>query len=393
MSEMACVSFNKVRLQYYVAKGNKQAEWLNWLLHNPTRLFGTTLIGVNIATFFGSECARQFYSAIGIPPEFSPLTQVIIVVIFGELAPMFAARRYAEHVAMLSIPLIYASAKILAPFVWIIERMTSFFSYFVGKKETQSNIFLNQEELQKIIEEQDEDRPQGIEKEDFNAVTTNIFRLSYKTVSQVMEPLESLPKASSNATVSQAANIFQKTDADFIAIYQQDSSNIVGIVYAQNLVRAPENRRLRDFSKSPWFVTETSNLLHVLNQFRGNDENLGIVLSEQGKAKGVIYLQDIVEEIFGIIPSEKTAPAAEPEQQIPFIDRTLPGFMNVADFNARFDVILDKRENLTLGELIAKELGHEPEVGESIYLPPFELTVESMSFMEVKSVRVTTRMT
>ena len=49
MMEMACVSFNKIRLQYYVSKEYKPAIWLNYLLQHPSRLFGTTLIGVNIA--------------------------------------------------------------------------------------------------------------------------------------------------------------------------------------------------------------------------------------------------------------------------------------------------------------------------------------------------------
>ena len=47
--EMACVSFNRVRLQYYVSIGSHRASWLNYLLKRPSRLFGTTLIGVNTA--------------------------------------------------------------------------------------------------------------------------------------------------------------------------------------------------------------------------------------------------------------------------------------------------------------------------------------------------------
>lgn len=51
MTEMACVSFNKVRLQYYVSKKKKSALWLNYLLNHPALLFGATLIGVNTALF------------------------------------------------------------------------------------------------------------------------------------------------------------------------------------------------------------------------------------------------------------------------------------------------------------------------------------------------------
>src|SRR5580658_9565833 len=101
MIEMACVSFNKVRLQYYVSKGKKRALWLSFLLHHPAYLFGTTLIGVNTALVIGSEYSRRFYDAMGLSPDLAPLSQIVIVLIFAEISPMFAGRRYAEHVAML----------------------------------------------------------------------------------------------------------------------------------------------------------------------------------------------------------------------------------------------------------------------------------------------------
>ena len=76
MLEMACVSFNKVRLQYYVSKGQKRAIWLSYLLNHPALLFGTTLIMVNAALLIGSECSRKFYDSLGLSPDWAPLTQV-----------------------------------------------------------------------------------------------------------------------------------------------------------------------------------------------------------------------------------------------------------------------------------------------------------------------------
>ena len=73
MLEMACVSFNKVRLQYYVSRQNKRAQWLSYLLHHPAFLFGTTLIGVNTALVVGSECARRFYVSIRTQPRLGAL--------------------------------------------------------------------------------------------------------------------------------------------------------------------------------------------------------------------------------------------------------------------------------------------------------------------------------
>lgn len=387
MAEMAAVTFNKVRLHYYVAKGNIRAEWLNWLLLNPTRLFGTTLISVNVAMFFGSEFAREFHRSIGINPDFSPLTQVFLVVIFGELAPMFAARRYPEHVVMLTVPIVYITAKAMIPILWALEGITYLFTLLTGTKKTHSNIYLTQEELQKILEEQDVEHITPGSGQDLNAETSNIFKLSQKNLSEVMEPLATITKAPSNSTVAQASHIFQNSEEDYIAIYHQDMHNIVGITYAQDLVRAQENKRLRDFARPPWFVTESTPLMSILNQFRRNNENLGVVLNNQGQALGVIHLFDILEEIFEVDPQK----IKQTIQQVPFIERTLPGSMTVGDFNTLFDVLLDPRQGITLSELITEILGHEPSVGDSIYLEPFDLTVESAGLLEVKSVKVTTR--
>lgn len=385
MLEMACVSFNKVRLQYYVFKGNKQAEWLNWLLNNPTRLFGTTLLGVNVATVFGSEFAREFYSSIGLDPDLSPLTQVILVVIFGELAPMFAARRYAEHVVMLGVPLVYASAIVLYPLVWCIGKISDLFNRLVGHKETHANIYITQEELQKILEEQDDDKA-AKDGEEFNTVTTNIFNLRQKDVRQIMEPLDTQTRVSSNVTIAQVGNILKQhpTDRDIILIYHKDPTHIIGVVRPRDLIRAAENRRVRDFAQSPWFVSQNTSLLKILDQFRRNQEALGIILNEQGKAEGVIHLEDITEEIFGI-----ETVASEPDAML-FLERSFPGSMKVGEFNTRYSVVLDKREELTLSELIIEILGHHPEGGETVFIDPFELTVEDASLLEVKTIKITT---
>ncbi|NGX30627.1 MAG: hypothetical protein K940chlam4_01478, partial [Candidatus Anoxychlamydiales bacterium] len=92
MFEMAAVSLNKVKLHYRASKNRKKAKWLEFLLNNPSYLFGTTLIMVNTVMQIGSEAARRFYESLSISPDYAPFTQTLIVLIFGELAPLFAAR-------------------------------------------------------------------------------------------------------------------------------------------------------------------------------------------------------------------------------------------------------------------------------------------------------------
>jgi len=388
MMEMACVSFNKVRLQYYVSKGYRRAEWLNYLLQNPSRLFGTTLIGVNIALVIGSECSREFYSAIGINPDLAPITQVIFVVIFGELAPMFAARHYAEHVAMLGIPLIYFSARLMTPFLWCIDIVPKLCNMLVGGQESKVKIYLTQEELQKVIEDHNDDPLKDSESDEFNDIVANIFGLRSKDLKQVMEPLNPAFILPANATIEQAEALLNKTEEDFIPIYNRDKTNIIGIATPRDMLRASESRRVRDYASPPWFVPETSSIMQILKQFRSNNESVAVILDKQGKAIGIVSLLDILEELFGKI---SYATEQRTTKKLMLKEKTFPGGITVADFNAQFHVMLDRDPSMTLSELISNRLGHNPEKGESIYIAPFELTVKETSLLDVKTVSISSR--
>ncbi len=391
MLEMACVTFNKVRLQYYVNKGIRQAIWLNYLLNNSSRLFGTTLLGVNIALFAGSECSREFYRAIGLDPDFAPITQVILVVIFGELAPMFAARRYAEDVAMLGIPLIYFSSKIMAPFLWIVDWISRLCNLIIGGKGSETNIFLTQEELLKIIEEQDEDIARVGGDTDFNTIAANIFSMRSKSAYQIMEPLTSAQSVPLSCTVDQIREILMKTSANYVLVYQRDAKNIVGIVQPRDLIRIPGNRKVRDYLLTPWFVLRDMNVLQILKQFRSNNQSLAIILDKEGLAIGLIHLDDIMEEIFGKTEFGSSRRLGLPKDRL-LVERTFPADMRVGEFNKQYDVVLDEDQDLTLAELMEKYLGHQPTEGESIQIGPFELIVKEASLLETKRITVSTRM-
>lgn len=391
MMEMACVSFNKVRLQYYVTKGYKRALWLNYLLQHPSRLFGTTLIGVNIALVIGSECARQFYSAIGISPDIAPLTQVIIVVIFGELAPMFAARHYAEHVTMLGIPLIYASARIMAPLLWVVGAISKVCNLLIGGHQTGANIYLTQEELLNVLEEKGEDSL-DTDSAEFSAVAANIFSLRGKNIRQIMEPLNASKALPSNATVQQMRHLLSRTGAEYVPLYSHEISNIVGIAYPQEVLRASDTHRVRDYSKPPWFVSDKATMMQILKQFRTNNESVAVILNQHGKAIGLVQLEDVLEEIFGKISITKGPKSQRAHRQVIFIEKTFQGDMTVGEFNSQFGFMLHKDPTVTLFDLIADHLGHRPEKGDTAFISPFELTVKDSPLLGGKTVSISTRM-
>ncbi len=386
--EMAIVSFNKVRLQYYVAKGNKRALWLNWLLQHPGRLLGTTLLGVNIAMQVGSECSRQLYQALDLRADFAPLTQVLLVLICAELAPTFAARRYSVHMAMLGVPLIYASAKIMTPFIWAISGISKLANRLVGGQERQNKLFLSREELVAALEDQTEESE--TEGEELNVLVRNIFSLRNKSASDVMEPIKNTRAVQVNCTVRQMVEILRNYPSAFLPVYHKTPQNIVGIAIPRDFIKVGGEHRVGQYARSPWFITQDATLVEILHQFRSNNQTVAVVLDKPGRAVGIITLDDVLEEIFGKITGHAAAPYPFKKEQVLAIDKSFPGDMKIADFNTQYGVLIESKEAETFAELIEKTLGHPPIAGESIYVEPFRITVKKATLLGTKTITIKT---
>jgi len=381
MIEMACVSFNKVRLQYYVTIGNRRAIWLSKLLNAPGRLFGTALICINAALQLGSECARRFYESIGLSPDFAPLSQVIIVLIFAEVAPLFAGRRYAEHAALFGIPILYGASILLRPLIWLFDLFCRLVHKIIGSKES-PGFYLSRDELQKILEEQEE--------EEFNTTVKNIFNLKTKTAKEFMKPLSSVQLVPSLCTVAEMRSLLTSHYSPYVPIYNKTPENIVAIAFPRDLLRQSENKRIRDYARPPWFITEKDSISSILRQFRRNNQSIAVVLSEKGLATGILTLDEIIDEIFGQSDSWVSIAETFPRICDIIVDRTFPGDMRVDEFNREYGVNLDAQGAETLSQLVAQILGHPPAIGESVRIDRFELTVEEASLLGAKTIAIRT---
>ena len=384
MVEMATVSFNKVRLEYYVAQGRQRAIWLSDLLKNPARLFGTTLLGVNIALQVGSECSRQVYESLSLPPDLSAVTQVVLVLLFAELSPMFAARRYPEHVAKLGVPIVYACSRIAMPLIWAIGVLSRLINRLIGEPNVGTDTFLGRDELQSMLEENDEGEPT----EDLDVVVGNIFSLRRKTAKQVMEPLNMVQMVDASCTVGHMRQLLRHAYFPYLPVYQGSRRNVVKIAYPRDLINTRDDALVRSSARAPWFLAQHTKILEILQQFRRNKQSVAVVLDHKGLAVGILTLDDILDEIFG----EREYRLAQAIRRRPrtkrFIERSFPGHMSIEDFNRRYEAKLEHRGVGTLAQLMTKVLGHHPEKGENIRVQEFLLTAEETSLLGAKVISI-----
>lgn len=364
MFEMASVSLNKVRLQYYVSKKMKKAVWLEYLLKKPSRLFGTTLIAVNSFLFIGSEASRRFYGSIGLSPDLAFITQSFLVIIFAELVPLFTAIRHSEKIAFFNVPIIYFLSKILYPIIFLMEKI----SYLINFFSKTPKIYLTKEEMQKAFEEKSMyfDR---------NKTIGRIFSIKNKQAKDIAISLELAPLLPSSALIEDV-----KRYSEFIILYHKFLKNVVAIVISRNLLKADPSKKVMEYGRSAWFIFEDSNILDIIKQFRCNGQPVAIVLNKDGKPVGFLTLEMISDEVFGTSsPFYKKRVC---------IEKNISADMSVEEFNKMFKADLSFDVGDTISDLLYKELQYHPSKGEVVYLKNFKFIIKKTSLFKTKNVLV-----
>ncbi len=372
MFEMATVSFHRVRLEALVASGNAQARWLSQLIQNPSRLFGTTLLGLNTALQLGSECARRFYEALSLDPDWAPLSQVILVILFGELIPMMAARRSPHRLALALTPAMAIVSRLLSPLLWILQGIARL---ILGKQQTPG--YLSRDEVQRAFEE----RSEG---EELERLMGQIFRFKTLRARDLMEPVAALPRLPFQATVGEMRAQL-RTHASFaVLLTNRGPDHIVGVAHLRDYLRSQETEEVFTRARTPWLVPVETPLIEVLELFRKNNQTLAILVGPEGNAVGLLPLDEIIDQLFG---TEGLAVPATPQLHL---ERTLPGDLKVTEFNRQFGAHLPSGPGETLSDFMAERLGHRPGIGETLTLDPYEFKVVKASLRGVKSLRVRT---
>ena len=222
------------------------------------------------------------------------------------------------------------------------------------------------------------------DKNDFNEAVGKIFHLKSLKALDIMTPLKQAHAVASNATVREVRSFLSVHYASFVAMYHRNINNIVAIALLRDLLHLEPERRVLEHARSPWFVTQETPVLQILDQFRANHQNVAVILGSSGQSVGLLSLNDILEEILGSKENDNVMET----KSLFYIERTLDGDMFVSDFNIEFQAALETQGEETLSGLFLRKLGHPPVKGEEIRIDQFLFTVLEPSLLGAKTVLV-----
>lgn len=219
----------------------------------------------------------------------------------------------------------------------------------------------------------------------------SVFALGDTIVREVMVPRTDMTTASSQCTVSDVIDLAEAHGFSRVPVCGQGVDDIIGICLVKDLVRLERSgggsRQVTSLMRKPRFVPETKHADDLLREMQAGEHHLAIVVDEYGGTAGLVTLEDLVEELVGEIVDET--------------DREEPLYRSLAggDLLVHGRMPIDQLEGLlaeefadgdwdTVGGLIFHDLGHVPEVGESISVNGVRLQVEGMEGRRITRVRV-----
>ncbi len=375
MVEIACVSCDRVWLHYWISKGDQRAKWLGDLLQNSTILFGITLLGVTAAIQVGSECSRRFYDSLGYSPSLALATQIFVVLFFAELAPMFAGWQYAEYVARRAAPLLYFLSIVLRPLVWVLN-LFSGQVFYSDKSASEGKTYLSREDLEYLFVSSD-----VLSSIEGSKAVSRILRLNKQSALDYVLPLNSfsgfIPRSGTKAQLRQS---LEKNFLSFLLVFDKSPEDIIGVIYPQDLLQAPEDAPIFPYVQNPWIVSQHTPILDALRGFYRNQQALAFVLSDKRKVVGVLTQEAVVDDVLGSGGSWREAVGESGGvNHLVMVDKVFPGETKITEIGYELKISWGVLGAVTLEEIFEQKLGRPPEKGDQIYADPLCLTVVDVS--------------
>ena len=408
-SEIALLSVRRPRIKQLAAEGNLGAQAAMKLLANTERMLSVVQVGISITSLAmgvaGEEVINQWLRATLIPlvpPEiFSLLVSFVfltlLLVVVGEVVPKNLGISASERVSLLSAPLLLLVNRALAPLVFLVERLSNFFSRLLGLPQEGAHGIHSLEEIRHIVESSLEHHTVS----NFEAQAIDrLLELRELVAREVMTPRNSMICLPIDATL----DVLLKTMSDHhysrVPVYKDSPDNIIGIVHFRDLLVVWQERRMategrksvkafrleQHVRKLP-VIPETKSLSDLIDEFRHNRAHMSLVVNEFGAISGVLTLEDVFEQVFGEIEDEHDLVVTE--QEMDSNELELDGSTPTRDLETKFSIELPADAGFeTLAGFILFRLGVIPKVGQQVEEGDRRYTVLEMERNRIGMVRI-----
>lgn len=396
-SETGMMTLNRYKLRHQAKNGNRAARRVEKLLRRPDRLLSLVLIGNNLVNILASALATivgmRLHGDEGVAIATGVLTFVVLV--FAEVLPKTVAALYPEKVAFPSSLLLGPLQIVMLPLVWLLNTITRILMRMFGMKTDSSiNSALSKEELRTIVYES-----RTLMSHRNQDMLLSVLDLEKVNVDDIMVPRNEVVGININDDWKSIVRQLTHSPHGRIVLYRDSLDDTISMLRVREAYRLMTEKK--EFTKEVmlraadeiYYVPQGTPLNVQLVKFQRNKKKVGLVVDEYGDIKGLITIEDILEEIVGDFTTSMSPTLAE--EVMPQNDGSvlIEGSANVRELNKAFNWHLPEEEARTVNGMILEVLEDIPLPNTTVHIGHYAIDILDVQENMIKQVRVTPQKT
>jgi Mg2+/Co2+ transporter CorB len=389
-AETALTAASDARMRQLANKGNKRAKIVEKLRADREGLIGSILIGNNAVNVLGSALATSF--AIALFGEgglvWATIGMTVLLVVFAEVMPKTYAFTYADSYALRIAPVLQLVVRALSPLSVGIRLLAT--QIIRPNPDANEN---REEELRGLIELQGNDG--NADDRERKAMLSSILDLNEISVEAIMTHRGTVSMINADDQVEDILRYVLNSPHTRHPVFSGKSDNIVGVLHVKDLIRAtgetdpsslpPET--VQNIASDAYFIPETTLLFDQLQAFRSRREHFAVVVDEYGDFRGIVTLEDILEEIVGDIDDEHDIDLAglTPQADGSWL---VDGNVTIRDLNRTLGWHLPDEDASTVAGLVLFESRTIPSPGQEFRFHDIRFRIVKRKGNRLKTIKV-----
>ena len=384
-TETAYSSVNKLRLKNYAGQGNKKAAKALKLANKFDEVLTAVLIGNNIVNIATSSVSTiVFINLIGSSgAAVSTVVITVLVLVFCEVLPKSYAKKNAERLALAFAAPLSILVTIFRPFVYILNKLSSVISK--GGEEAPS---VTEDELKFMIDEIEE---QGVIEEQESELVKSALEFDEISVNEILIPRVKVVGIEIGSTIEEIKETLCQEMYSRLPVYEKSLDDIIGIITNKAFFKmlSEGGNDIKSIMQEVPHISDTLLISEAMRKMQRSKVHLAVVTDQYGGTKGIVTLEDIIEELVGEIYDEDDE-IVNNMVMLSADKYEVAGDMSVSDFLNRLDLDEDlvQTDYTSVGGWITDVLEHIPESGEVVETGIFRLTAAVVTEQTVEKVIV-----
>jgi len=392
MAEVSLANTSRGRIKRQAENGQKKAQVLDKLLSESTDIFSTLIVAksvffvgfiVSAAVFVVSSHGLSWADVV-----VAAVVGFVTVALLQSIARAIALKN-PDKIALRMAGVLSVTTTTLAPVSGLLLFLARAVSRLFGTKLDREVDENESDEMRLLVDvNHDEVSLEADEKE----MIRGVVGLDETLAREIMIPRIDVIAASKESSIKEIIEIIVSTGYSRIPIYEETIDNIVGLVYAKDLLPILEKGKITGsitkIARSPHFIPESKKVDELLHEFQQSKVHVAIVVDEYGGTAGLVTIEDLLEEIVGEIEDEYDA--EEPKiERISDVEAVMNARVSVDELKDSFGIDIEGEDYDTIGGFVFSQLGRIPNIGDVIKVDGMQIEVLSTVGRRVKEVKIT----